>query len=249
MPASTRESTRNVKLVCAWCGPATLALTAVGFLVAGLLPVPLSPGDSTSKVVAFYRDHSTRTGAGFVSASLGLPLVLPLIGLITSQMLRIEKRSPVLSFVQTVAGAATSVFLVLPILMMAALTFRPDRDPGLTVTLNDFAWLLFITPIGPFIVQNVAIGAAILGDRSPQPVFPRWVGYLNLWIAFLFMPDILAFFFTSGPFAWNGVFVFWLAFTAYAVWLTAMGLVLRAMVHAQDAPADRQEGEPALVAS
>lgn len=53
------------------------------------------------------------------------------------------------------------------------------------------------------------------------------VGYLNFWVALLFVPDILAFFFHSGPFAWNGIFIFWLAFAAYAVFLIVVGLVLR----------------------
>jgi hypothetical protein len=60
------------------------------------------------------------------------------------------------------------------------------------------------------------------------------LGILNFWVAFLFVPDILAFFFHSGPFAWNGIFIFWLAFVAYAVFLIAMGLVLRHAV--KDSP-------------
>jgi hypothetical protein len=117
----------------------------------------------------------------------------------------------------------------MPMLLMTMITFRPDRSPELTVTLNDISWLLFLTPIGPFMIQNIAIGAAILSDRNG--ILPRWVGYLNFWVAFLFVPDILAFFFHSGPFAWNGIFIFWLAFVAYAVFLIVMGLVLRQAVN------------------
>jgi hypothetical protein len=116
----------------------------------------------------------------------------------------------------------------MPMILMTIITFRPDRNPELTVTLNDVSWLLFLTPIGPFIVQNVAIGTAILADR--KGILPRWVGYLNFWVAFLFLPDVLAFFFHSGPLAWHGILVFWLAFVAYAVFLIAMGLVLRQAV-------------------
>ena len=62
---------------------------------------------------------------------------------------------------------------------------------------------------------------------NPATTFPRWVGYLNLWVAFAFVPDILAYFFFSGPFAWNGIFVFWLALTAYVVFLVTMSVVTR----------------------
>ena len=89
---------------------------------------------------------------------------------------------------------------------MTVISFRPDRNPEITVTLNDISWLLFITPIGPFMIQNIAIGTAILRDQ--QELLPRWVGYVNYWVAFLFVPDVLAFFFHSGPFSWRGIFVF-----------------------------------------
>jgi hypothetical protein len=100
----------------------------------------------------------------------------------------------------------------------------PDPNPEPTVTLNDISWLLLLTPIAGFMIQNIAIGVAVLGDRSQT--LPRWVGYLNFWVAISFIPDVMAFFFHRGPFAWNGVFVFWLALTAYSVFLIAMGVVI-----------------------
>jgi hypothetical protein len=193
--------------------------------------MPLGPNSTTEEVVDFY-SHDTRVAAGLVIATLGVCLVFPLIALIGVFMTRMEGRTPILTFLQLITGAATGVFLVMPLLLMTVIPFRPDRTPELTVTLNDIAWLLFITPIGPFIIQNIAIGTAILNDR--RGLLPRWVGYLNYWVAFLFVPDVLAFFFHSGPFAWRGIFVFWLAFVAYAVFLIAMGLVLRNAIRTAD---------------
>jgi hypothetical protein len=218
-------------LLCAWSGPAVLVVALIGFVIAGVLPLPLGPSHTTEKVVSFYR-HETRVAAGLVIATLGMSLVFPLIALIGVYMVRMEGRTPILTFLQLITGAATGVFLVMPMILMTIIAFRPDRSPELTVTLNDISWLLFLTPIGPFIIQNVAIGTAVLSDRNG--ILPRWVGYLNFWVAFLFTPDILAFFFHSGPFAWNGIFIFWLAFVAYAVFLVAMGLVLRQAV--KDSP-------------
>jgi hypothetical protein len=223
----------RIQVICAWSGPAAVVVTSIGFLLSGVLPLPLGPNSTTDEVVDFY-SHDTRVAAGLVIATLGVCLVFPLIALIGVHMMRMEGRTPVLTFLQLITGAATGVFLVMPLLLMAVIPFRPDRTAELTVTLNDVAWLLFITPIGPFIIQNLAIGTAILSDR--RGVLPRWVGYLNYWIAFLFVPDVLAFFFHSGPFAWRGIFVFWLAFFAYAAFLIAMGLVLRNAVRNEDAP-------------
>ena len=215
---------RVLQGICAWAGPATVVVAFVGWLIAGVLPIPLGSSSTTDEVVAFY-SNDTRVLIGLVIASLGVSLVFPLVALIGLVMARIEGRSPLMALVQLVTGAATGLLLLLPMLLMAVIAFRPDRNPELTVTLNDIAWLLFLTPIAPFMIQNIAIGTAILGHK--QSVLPRWVGYLNFWVAAAFIPDVLAFFFHSGPFSWRGVFVFWLALFAYAAFLIVMGVVLR----------------------
>ncbi|GAY18595.1 hypothetical protein [Mycobacterium sp. shizuoka-1] len=225
----------TLKRLCAWSGPATVVVALTGWLIAGVLPLPLGSSSTTEEVVAFY-GHDTRVLIGLVIAQLGVCLVFPLIALISLTLLRIEGRSPLLTIIQTVTGAATGVLLLMPMLLMAVIAFRPDRTPELTLTLNDIAWLLFLTPIAPFMIQNIAIGAAILGDK--KALLPRWVGYFNFWVAAAFIPDVLAFFFHDGAFSWRGVFVFWLALFAYAAFLVVMGMVLR------NADLDRPVGQP-----
>jgi hypothetical protein len=216
--------TKRILTLCTWCGPATIVVALTGWLIAGVLPIPLGSESSVQDVVNFY-NHDTRVIAGLVLSGLGVCLVLPLTAVIGVHMVRMEGRTPILTFLQLISGAAVSICLLFPLLLMTTIAFRPDRNPELTVTLNDVAWLLFITPIGPFIVQNVSIGIAILNDK--RQTLPRWVGYVNFWIAFSFIPDPLAFFFHSGPFAWRGIFIFWLALTTYSVFLLVMGLTLR----------------------
>jgi hypothetical protein len=233
----------RVQRLCAWSGVATVVVTFAGWLIAGVLPLPLGPSDAASEVVAFYAGHQTRLLIGLVVATLGIALVMPLFAVVAVHMLRIEGRFPVLTFLQLIAGAATTVLLLMPLLLMAVIGFAPGRPVELTVAMNDIAWLLFITPIAPFIIQNLAMGGAILTDR--RGVFPRWAGYLNLWVAFAFVPDVLAYFFHAGPFGWNGVFVFWLALTAYAVFLVAMGIAVRpAIASAQASVSPRDDRVP-----
>ncbi len=229
--------TNRILTLCAWAGPATVVVALIGWLIAGVLPIPLGSESSVEHVVNFY-SHDTRVLAGLVISTLGVSLVFPLIAVIAVHMVRMEGRTPILTFLQLITGAATGVCLLLPLLLMTTIAFRPDRSPELTVTLNDIAWLLFITPIAPFMIQNVAIGVAILNDK--RQTLPRWVGYVNFWIAFSFIPDPLAFFFHSGPFAWRGIFIFWLALTTYSVFLIVMGLTLRKAI--------RESAEPDLSA-
>lgn len=211
---------------CSWGGLAALLITLVGWLIAGLLPLPLGPSSSMNTVVEFYSTDSTRRMVGFVLATLGVCCAMPMVGVITIHMLRMERRLPLLALIQLGAGSVTILINLLGSMLFAVLTFRPQlRAPESIMLLNDLTWLIFFTPIMPFIIQNLAIGIAVLTDR--RSAFPRWVGYVNLWVAFAFVPDILAYFFFSGPFGWNGIFVFWLALTAYAAFLVVMSVVTR----------------------
>jgi len=217
-------NTRTLNLL-ALGAPAAVLVTLAGWLLAGMLPLPHGPSDSTAEVVAFFTEEPNRVMAGFVLSSLGVVLMLPTLALISVHMLRMEGRVPVMAFTQLAAGATTVLINMFPQMIFAIAAFRVGRNPDDIVLLNDLAWLLLFTGIMPFIVQNVAIGVAVLRDKSG--VFPRWIGFLNLWVALAFVPDVLAYFFKTGPFAWNGVFVFWLALTAYCVFLFAMAFACR----------------------
>ena len=60
----------------------------------------------------------------------------------------------------------------------------------------------------------------------PRLLFSRWTTYFNLWAAFLFLSGALACFLLGGPFAWNGLFDFWLASGAFFAWPLVMTQVL-----------------------
>lgn len=206
-------------------GPIAVVVTLTGWLIAGMLPLPMGPGESTADIVAFFVDDANRVRAGFVISSIGVVLMLPMLALISLHLFRMDRENPLLAFLQLVTAAATMVINMFPQLIFAIAAFRTDRDPGDIMLLNDLAWLMLFTGIAPFMVQNVAIGVAILRDKTAT--FPRWVAWLNFFVAFSFIPDVLAFFFKTGPFAWNGIFVFWLALTTYTVFLFVMAWACR----------------------
>jgi len=211
---------------CSWSGLIVLGVTLAGWLVAGVLPLPLGPSDSTGEVVEFYADGGARRTAGFVIATLGIAFYIPFVAVITLHMLRIEGRLPILAFIQLVAGTVAAVLLLVPMLFFAILSFRPDSlDDSVIGFFNDLTWLLFLTPIVPFMIQNVAIGLCILTDA--RETFPRWIGFVNLFVALSFTPDVLAYFFFSGPFGWSGIFIFWLALTTFSVFLVVMAFATR----------------------
>lgn len=222
---STGEKLKKLADYAALAGPVAVVVTLVGWLIAGFLPVPIAPGDQ-HEVARFFLDHTARVRAGFLIGSIGVVLMVPQLALISIHLRRMEARGlPLMTLLQLMTATVTVVVNMFPHLIFALAGFRADRGEGEVVLLCDLAWLLLFAGITPFILQNLAIGIAIL--RDPAGLMPRWVAYLNFFVAFSFLPDPLAYFFKTGPFAWNGVFVFWLALTTYCVFLVVMSWACR----------------------
>ncbi len=110
----------------------------------------------------------------------------------------------------------------LPAFLWTTAAFRPQRSPEITQALVDLGWLFFITPIAPFILQYVTLAIAIFRDKRPRPAFPRWAAYLQLWVSLSFVPAIGAMFLKTGPFAWNGLLVWWIPFAMFTGWFVLM---------------------------
>jgi hypothetical protein len=215
-------SNRNERL-CIWAGPLFMVLFGISFLViAGIIPPP-NPGASAEATVRMYTEHQGRIRAGLVLGTFAAAMTFPWAAGIAEQLERIEgPRSP-MARVQLASGLTVSLIFLFPIMAMATAAFRPqDRPATTTAAFNDFAWLSLVGIATPLIVQAAATGIAILSDERAQPLLPRWLGYLSIWCAILYLPGVVVMCFHSGPLAWNGLLAFWIPIGAYAVWVAAM---------------------------
>ncbi len=217
---------QGTEIACAASGIGFLVFYIVGWwFIAGFVP-PHAPVMEAGELADRYRQNTGTIRFGIMLAMIGAGLVLPFAGVIAGKLRRIEPDTHVLAFTQLAAAAVTSVILLLPTVLWTAAAFRPERNPELILLLNDFAWLLLLMTFSPFLVQFTCIGLAVLSDRSEPPVFPRWVGYFNIWVAVLAVPGGLVTFFKTGPFAWNGLLAFWLPVVAFVIWFVVMFFVL-----------------------
>jgi hypothetical protein len=229
----------RAQMVCAWCGLAFALLFLVGLWpIANFVP-PLAPSLSAEAIAAIYQQNTLpiRFGTLLLLACSGL--MCPFVAVIALQMRRIEgDRFPILTMTLISAGTLNVMFFILPAVIWTAAAFRPERDPELTRLLNDLGWIAFLMPFTTFIIQNFALGFTILGDKRPRPVFPRWLGFFNFWVAVLFIPGGLLTFFKIGPFAWNGLFVWWIPFLVFFTWYLLMFYMLRIAIIEQGKEAD-----------
>jgi hypothetical protein len=218
-------------------------LALIAMFGSGILP-PQSPNHSALQIAGWYQDGNTLKLAGFAATAVAVSLVGPLIVAVTLQMFRIEGRSPAMSFLQFGSGIVTWVLMVFPMMILCAAAFRPGRDPQITQALSDLGYITFFMGFGPFAMQDIAIGIAVLGDRSARPVFARWVGWFNLWVAFLFLPAVVIPFFKVGPFTYRGLLAFWIPTMIYGLWALVMGYATRKAIRAE--AAEEQPVTPAL---
>ncbi len=217
-------SNRVSQIVAAWCGFGTMAVMFLGLWPAGFLPLPPSPGLSAAEIAAVYRNNTMGIRFGGILTVGASGLFLMYSAQVSATLRRQVEAgvTPIWSTVQLAAGTATSFLFLVPGMFWTIAAFHPERPPEVTQALSDVGFLFFLMPFFPAAIQDLAIGLAILGDRSKTPAFPRWVGWLNLWVFFLFLPAGLAGTFKRGPFAWDGLFVWWIPLGIFSIWCTAM---------------------------
>jgi hypothetical protein len=233
-PAARPALSPRAQRLCIWAGLLFMVVLYVGFwVIAGFVPPP-SPQDSAAETAKLFSDHSTGIRLGIVLTNLGSGLLCAWYGTLSVQLKRIEGHSSPWTYTQLVGGAASVVIFLIPCALWEAAAYRPDADPVVTQRLNDAAWLMFIGLVCTGIMQAVAVGMAILQDERERPVFPRWSGYLSIWVGLLLLPGALVPFFKGGPFAWTGVFAFWVVLFAFTIWVVALSVLLLGAVTRQE---------------
>jgi hypothetical protein len=238
---------KPVQIVCAWMGIAFTVVLFAGLLAADMLP-PF-PADSTAtETAAWYREHTNGIRFGMILMMFGSCMTAPFIASIASHVKQIEGEYSPLTYTILACGAANIVAIFFPVFLFSAAAFRPERDPELLHLVNDMAWIPFIMNAPPAIFISLAVGVAILSDKRPVPSFPRWSGYANFWVAFLFLPACLLTFFKTGPFAWNGVLSFWLAAVVFGGWFLMMAVLLLRAAGRIEAPGPDAERRTVEVA-
>jgi hypothetical protein len=224
---------KNVQYMCLWSAPLMGVFMTIGWwLMAEFVPPP-SPSWSAVEIADMFTANTTGIRIGMISMLVGVGFFLPFIALLSEQIRRMEGGSSTLAYTQLIAGSMSVAIVLFPIMFWVVASFRPDRNPELVQLLNDMAWLTTAMPFAPGIIQNVAMGIAILGDKNPIRIMPRWVAYMNFWMAALFIPAGLMVFFKTGPFAWNGLLAFWLPLVAFGIWFNVMIFALLKAIKTQ----------------
>jgi hypothetical protein len=236
--------------LCAWSGVVCLVVFFLGFwVIAGFIPPP-SPKLTGEQLSELFTTDRMRIRIGMIFSIFASALLASWAAVISTQMRKMEGTHSALAYTNLAVGALFVLEFIFSLVIWESMTYRP-RDPQVLLAMNDTAWLLFVCITSTPMLQAAVMGIAVLSDRSTDPVFPRWAGYLDFWVAALFVPGTVAVFFQDGPFAWNGLFTWYLPLGVFSVWMVVNTKLTLDAVRAEETGVGRSAaavavtGEPA----
>ena len=232
-----RGTKTKIQLFGAWCAIGYLLTVFGGWgLCAGFLP-PTPPSADAAEVAAIYASDLTRIRIGMVIVMFSALIFIPFVAVMSQYIARIEDGAGVLTYSFVLGGVGNMVLTFYPAIWWLVAAYRPDRAAELIYLMNDMAWLQFIGGVTMYLAIPLTVCVAAFVDDSPNPVFPRWAGYTNAWLAVMTIPDQLLFFFQAGPFSWNGVFGLWIPVGAFSgVFLVNFWVLRQAILREAQTP-------------
>jgi hypothetical protein len=223
-------SERSQEALVWWALILTAIYGATLMFLFDMIPPP-SAKLSAVEIAHWYAERHDQIRIGAVIAGWTSAFMLPLSIVIGIQMSRQEPGRKVWSVTTIAAGSMMSVFLVLPPLFWGVAAFTPSRSPEVTSLMHELGMLTLTTTDQYYIFMWVAVAViCLLPTKVTHSPFPRWFGYLTIWIALMFEAGTIAFMPRTGPFAWNGLLVFWSPLTLFGLWIgVAAYLLLKAL--------------------
>jgi hypothetical protein len=208
--------------LCMWIGAGVFAVGfGLGFAVLCKFLPPPHPTWSAAHIASFVGTDRFRAGTCVMMAAV------PFVGVwgcaVAAVTRKTESGFPMITCVQVAMAGVVVLTIAVFDLIWAVASFRAGHIPAQTTrTLNDVAFFLLLFDFSPFCLWVASFAVAIFRDRNPEPIFPRWVAYLCLWVVGLSIPGCLIVFFKTGPFAFAGFVSFYFPVVTFFVWLVAI---------------------------
>lgn len=234
--------------LCIWSGAAAMVVFLIGVIPIGHLIPPPAAHLGVEDTAAFYRDNAGGIKAGALLVMFGGTMLVPLYVAIAYQLRRIEGRVSPMAVVQLCFGILNAGLFFTMALMWMAAAFRTGRDPSEIQLVSDIAWHIMVIPIPPLFLQSIVIAIVIFRDTSPEPIFPRWVAYFNVWAALMFIPGgTMPMYLKHGALSWQGVLGFYTEVVVYTAFVGVMSVTTWRAIGKEEAEAGDAAEEKSLV--
>ena len=218
---------KKLELAGAWCGLIYVSLFGLAWLILAQFLPPISPASSASDVAALFQERHVQLMLASIIIMISTIFLMPVSALMVLLIKKVEQRVGMMTLMASFTLVTFMVMNFYVPLFWCAAAFRPERNPELTLLLSDLGFLQFIGGIPMFIMVWIIIAyATLVVSPRENPIIPRWFGYLNLWTAILYIPELLIYFFKTGPFAWDGIVGFWIPAVLFAIFFISTPFVL-----------------------
>jgi hypothetical protein len=238
--------------LCAWAGILWMVLFFLGFYYfANMLP-PIPASLTANEVAEIYRSNSFGIRAGIALCIAVQACGFVWCGGMAAWTAKIEGGLPVMSFAQLVCAPWSFGGAYIGLVSWGVAAFRPDVSPPMIQMLNDTGWFWMCLVVSCSSTHAILMGLTILSDKRADPIFPRWMGYFQMWMGILQIQGALVVFFKAGPFAYHGLFGMWIPFAVFTAWVVVgtwgMLRATRRELAGQQGDAWRQ-GEPVALSA
>jgi hypothetical protein len=226
----------------------------LAFMGAGLIPFfipPPGPYDAAT-TAAFYHEQIDLKRTAVLCLIIGGTMMIPFGAAIADRLRRVQGVGPAVAFAQLGAAIANATLMMTFGSFLLVALHRPDMPDSTYQLLNHVTWMAWAGLWQPGALMAVMVAVGIFSDKSITPVFPRWVGWYCIFMAFGSLMGSLIPFVLTGPFSWTGVMGFYLAGTVYFAWfamiLTQLHLAYRRdRTQLQTVAADHDQSSPSAI--
>ena len=227
MDINNNKSDYGVWKFLAWCGPACLVifLGSWGILAQNFPPVgaDLSP----LEIAAHYRNNNIALVTGLSIAILAWGFYYAWGAAIAQVIRRVDGPDSILANLEAMGATITAVCPLIACAIWVTIAVEASILAPETIHAMYFMGWVFIDMT--YIVtsfQLLAVSIAFLRDSRERPLIPAWACWWGFFTCVSWFPLSLISFFKTGPFAFHGLFNFWVAFGTYFSWSCLMSIFI-----------------------
>ena len=223
-----------------WCTWIFAALTIVGWLGIGhfYAPFPADAGLDATKQW-FTVEHRWGTIIGCTIFYIAAGLLTPGSIQFGIMLAKIEGRYPLWSITAGVCGVFISLIIFLNSCAWIVAAYRPEYGSDVIQAWYDWSWFAFLLGWIYLAIEMIATGIVELQDTREQPMIPRWFTWLTFAGGATLVTAAGPAFFKSGPFAYHGLFGFYLPMVVWGTYLIGTTLFMYQELSREESAAAR----------
>jgi hypothetical protein len=227
--------------LCAWAGPIYVVAEALSWAwIARFLPPPAEYLTAT-EIYQFYVDNNSAVRLGMMLTLFFSPLYYIWSVSVSRLIARAEGPDGCMSTIELLGGFGTVVVTWgACTAWLSAGLHTTLKTPQEIMAINDLGWMWFNPTVMVSVTQFIAFGIAFLVDKRPQPLMPQWISWFTFAMTGTLLLALFTPFFNEGPFAWHGLFTYYVGLGGYFLWIIVVSYqLLRTIGRLERAEADR----------